>query len=1334
MSLVHTESLREETIPNLDEDLVFQVTDIADRDSRRNLSKDEQRDITETAKREGVSRYSVMEHENPRLYQILMSGVTPGGIPVTVTVGGFRPFFYIKVPGGDSRVPEMTSFIAAIRDGNFYGINTGPTHDEKTLPLRELVIRMKNRGLWTEDDDIDPETEDLIRTTIESGAERSPKQTINSQLRHIAWPPILTHRRDLYWYKGEDHTETYLRIECLTKAAMYSWKKVLLDGKSRSNRILRTKSSIPISLDLYEANLEPTLRFIHSTGIDACGWVTIPSGSWDIAETAKSYSGDSDSDEYPDSEPDDTTIIRAECDNYRAVTPTEGDDHGVAPVLTASFDIECDSSHGDFPLATKRWEREVLVMATTPGMTSAAATAALREAVYGHDADADKAAPFGAVYLKKPPRRGNAKYESLVNDWITEPLLTKVLDALKKKEGGKEHAQNILAKATPRWTGGIKGDPIIQIGTTFHRSGEIVARHIITLGTCEPSGVPGTEVVQATTEEEVLREWVQLIQDTDPDIITGYNITFFDMGYIQERADVLGVAEELINSTMLSRYPGVRARYRESRLSSAAMGDNFLKTIEMPGRVVLDLCAAVRRNFASLSSYKLDSVAQEFLFGKVLGTTKGERAGTVVLLTDDVYGLVKGGYLHACDFEGEDIGGKLKITNIRAATDEDHVAVGSKVSGAKHAIVVDVFGGGGNDEDMEDVRVKTRRWTQAKDDVPPSEIFRLQKGSADDRAIVAKYCVQDCDLVLRLLQKLDLTPNGMAMGTVCSVPLSYIFTRGQTIKSASLLFRECEKAGLIVPVLPAPTYAEMNDSYEGAVVLEPKTGLYLEEPVAVLDYSSLYPSSMISENISHDSIVAIWDKDNDGRGVRVRGDPTLAKSLKEGDFVDITFDRFEPDPEDKRKHPVKVKVGTRTCRFVQFDGKKKGIIGTILRHLLGKRKETKKRMKAEKDPFKKGLLNSLQLAYKVTANSLYGSLGAKNCKIRFQDLAASTTAYGRKLLNYAREGLERTYGRGARPDCDAQYVYGDTDSVFVKFCPKNPDGTPMRGRDALVKTIELAKEAEVALSGPLRDPHFLEYEKTFYPFMLFSKKRYIGMKYEEDPDKCKQANMGVVLKRRDNAPIVKEVYQAVVDTILKDRDLEKSITVAKDILRRLVAGEYGLKKLTVTKSLRAHYANPESIAHKVLAERIGERDPGNKPKPNDRIAYIYFDATKTRDSKKQGDRIETPEFIVANKLAPDYKHYITNQIQKPLTQLFALFWSQVPQSSPSVSLKNINLMRMRAKQDPTITIEKMERTIERKIMNDVERIVFDDSIRKSVSKRVGPMDMFIKQMNRRGGI
>ena len=56
-----------------------------------------------------------------------------------------------------------------------------------------------------------------------------------------------------------------------------------------------------------------------------------------------------------------------------------------------------------------------------------------------------------------------------------------------------------------------------------------------------------------------------------------------------------------------------------------------------------------------------------------------------------------------------------------------------------------------------------------------------------------------------------------------------------------------------------------DGSYEGAICLKPKCGLYIDEPVAVVDYSSLYPSCMISENISHDSKVWTKEYDLDGK-------------------------------------------------------------------------------------------------------------------------------------------------------------------------------------------------------------------------------------------------------------------------------------------------------------------------------------------------------------------------------------------------------------------------------------------------------------------------------------
>ena len=71
-----------------------------------------------------------------------------------------------------------------------------------------------------------------------------------------------------------------------------------------------------------------------------------------------------------------------------------------------------------------------------------------------------------------------------------------------------------------------------------------------------------------------------------------------------------------------------------------------------------------------------------------------------------------------------------------------------------------------------------------------------------------------------------------------------------------------------------------------------------------------------------------------------------------------------------------------------------------------------------------------------------------------------------------------------------------------------------------------------------------------------------------------------------------------------------------------------------------------------MADRIAEREPGNKPKPGDRIKYLFI-STPTK-KRLMGERIETPEYIVNNNTDIDYAHYITNQLMKPLQQLFGL--------------------------------------------------------------------------------
>ena len=83
-----------------------------------------------------------------------------------------------------------------------------------------------------------------------------------------------------------------------------------------------------------------------------------------------------------------------------------------------------------------------------------------------------------------------------------------------------------------------------------------------------------------------------------------------------------------------------------------------------------------------------------------------------------------------------------------------------------------------------------------------------------------------------------------------------------------------------------------------------------------------------------------------------------------------------------------------------------------------------------------------------------------------------------------------------------------------------------------------------------------------------------------------------------------------------------------------------------------YYADRSRIVHAVLADRLADRDYGNKPQSNDRIEYIY--TIVKGNVELQGDRVETPEYIIENKIHIDYLFYITNQIMKPSVQFLEL--------------------------------------------------------------------------------
>ena len=222
------------------------------------------------------------------------------------------------------------------------------------------------------------------------------------------------------------------------------------------------------------------------------------------------------------------------------------------------------------------------------------------------------------------------------------------------------------------------------------------------------------------------------------------------------------------------------------------------------------------------------------------------------------------------------------------------------------------------------------------------------------------------------------------MANVSYVPASYIFLRGQGVKVTSVVSRICAERNTKIPDLkklpPMKDYIKMIkngaseeevrekmiedadwrkpeiceleawfkrakiqsengiEGYEGAIVLDPKPGIYLDDPIAVLDYASLYPSSIIEKNLSHETYIE---------------DKSLLSVIGEDNYYTVKFQDWIYKNVGKGDTIEKIDAGTETeCHFLKPEYMKKkemfqegekqmGIIPTVLDHLLSARKDTK---------------------------------------------------------------------------------------------------------------------------------------------------------------------------------------------------------------------------------------------------------------------------------------------------------------------------------------------------------------------------------------------------------
>jgi DNA polymerase elongation subunit (family B) len=1132
-------------------DLIFHVLDIQARDMRIESEEDDVRELVyESHSDDDEVQYKkkTVSTSKPREFVIHLFGATETGTPVRCDVTGFRPTLYL-------RLPEEKTTLAADCIKQYI--------QREGIPMGELTIK------------------------------RITKKIFYGFTANTFYPFLEIDVPSLHLFRTLRSLFLDEHMNCVTKRP--------LDGAMRGKTV-----------EVFEANLDPMLRFLHTQNIQPCGWVSVQDGMHSMTDSS----------------------IVIDCD-YRQITPTRGP-RVSAPFLTASWDIECFSMTGDFPVPKRTWKKaaqQIISLGSCAEQMIELIVSSLSTTQHPVETLPKGMTPIYCTLKKSLSAIQTKLHQPSVQEEIA--AITRMADAEETMEAFLQKIMNPFVK--------LVGDPVIQIGTTLTRgTEESTERHLFVFPDCSP--IPGIEVHAYPTEKEMILGWFEWMIQRNPDILIGYNVFGFDESYTWYRAEELGLltANSPIHEfTRLFELAG-EMKLEEKFLSSSAMGDNRMHIWTTHGRLQVDLFHYIKRNNV-LPSYKLDEVTKHFMSGKLKKQTYDAQAQ---ILTLEVAGAVKdvkaGRAIALLDDTGETVSEKMVVS----AVDGNILTIPCWL-----------------DDDALTEMEDATKWVIVKDDVSPQDIFRLHRGSAEDRAVVGKYCLQDCDLVIDLYKKLETFNNSMSMANVCSVPVSYIFTRGQGIKIESLIFKQCRERNIVIPVLTIPTQSGSDDSYEGAIVLDPIPGFYSQSPIGVCDFASLYPSTIVSENISHDSLLWIKDFKNDGTLIQHQWGSEVYDECEGYAYTDIEFDIIRADPTDGRKHPRKIACGRRICRYAQpLDGSK-STLPQITNWLLDARSAKKKEMKAEKDPERYALLDAEQLAYKLTGNSLYGQLGSSTFKIRLQALAASVTAYGRKQILFAKDAIETFYGPQSKGTYHkgAKIVYGDTDSIFVEFNPCNEAGELLQGREARVATIEMTDEAGAFITKTLAPPHDFEFDKCFDPLLMFSKKRYAGNMYENNADDYVHKYMGIALKRRDNAPIVKTIFGGAMKMLLDKRDVVGAFHFVKEKCLELVEGKVSLGQLTVTKSLRAEYADPSRIAHKALADRITERDPGNAPAAGDRIGYVYIRAKAGQQaSKLQGERIETPLFIKEHSLVPDYQHYIEHQLQNPISQAFGLLLEQVP--------------------------------------------------------------------------
>ena len=277
-------------------------------------------------------------------------------------------------------------------------------------------------------------------------------------------------------------------------------------------------------------------------------------------------------------------------------------------------------------------------------------------------------------------------------------------------------------------------------------------------------------------------------------------------------------------------------------------------------------------------------------------------------------------------------------------------------------------------------RVYYELFGEEKIDVPGEHIWEYWDSDSTELDDLFDYSLDDVVSTLKIAQQT--LPLNLELTRIVGQPLFDLSRMATGQQAEWFLVKEAYFDNEIVPNKPGGSNFALRaaeEDNEGGYVKEPEIGLH--ENLVQFDFRSLYPSIIISKNISPDVLV-IGDVEN-------RQDYNIS-------------------PE----HDLK------------FKKEPKGFIPSVIAKILNERFKIKKAMKASVDPTEKKTLDVQQQAIKRLANTMYGIYGFPRFRWYSYECAKAITSWGRQYIKRAMKKAE-DYGFYA--------IYADTDGFYAKY-------------------------------------------------------------------------------------------------------------------------------------------------------------------------------------------------------------------------------------------------------------------------------------------------------------